>query len=59
MMIMLKDNVEPSDMEQGMESGLRAFFGQQSVKKKNVVEFMMKAWVHVSKQNQAFRGLKS
>tara|TARA_B110000977_G_scaffold98964_1_gene130048 strand:+ start:190 stop:450 length:261 start_codon:yes stop_codon:yes gene_type:complete len=42
-MLMLKDGVEPTDMEQGIESGLRAYFGQQSVKKKAVVELTMKA----------------
>ena len=29
--------------EQGFESGLRAYLGQQSVKKKNVVEFKLKS----------------
>ena len=40
-------------------SRVQGLFGLQSVKKKNLVEFMMKLWVHVLKQNQALRRLKS
>ena len=58
-MLKLKDSIEPSDMDQGIDSGLRAYFGQKLITKKTVVEFGLKAWVHISKQNQMLRRLKS